>query len=787
MKKALLLAILLYVSSNALSQTWVRIPDTLHLNFNTSWFSILHPDTGVIAGAMPVRLEPPAPYVFNTTNGGTTLNQNPLSNAAPLAGCKSFYFTDENTGYVAGGGIAKTYDGGNNWYNILDYFTVGGTIYDLVFASPVKGYGVGEYVFGGTPEGDLYKTTDAGATWTQSTISFDAAPLTSVVHAAPNLLYVGASMASVDSPTVFVSSDDGNSWSPSSFTKNVYSLAFVSSRVGYAASDSGIYLTKDSAKTWNLILNSTAPLNCIRIKGGFGFAVGSDGSIYQTIDNGKTWNAVVSPVQGIANLTNVFIVSSRVAYAVGLDGVILKYTSPSGSGLVSSFRTFTYDSLALAVDAKGNHKPILTKPYANRFAVSFKNDSTLGATSLSVDFGKAPILTNLTSSWPGVITSGNKGLHIDIAFDAPLASGSAVVISGTSAKGSAQKIKSWNWIFEDLSVSKPNKNVVWISNSLILQMPNSINVLQLVGNGLKVGLGGAHSVLSTSYKDVIKSIVVSRDLTHTGLPRSLDKFSNGKSIKTQQKNLSPLVHNNRLFAEAIGLQTNLRASVMGITPSGLGSLVYDEGTGSLLPLNGMTIIEIATLLDKFMSSYNDTALIPGSVMPLEWSGLSVDTLYDRIRKINQSFSGPLDTLSFGSGLVFTGVRDLSDVPFLLFSPLAAQRVEQLLKNLKASINEIPVDYVLSQNYPNPFNPTTTFEVYLPVKSYVTLKVFNMLGQEVASLADREEVEEGNQKFTFNGSDLSSGVYFYRLIAEGISNDGSTGQAFTSIKKMVLMK
>jgi len=91
------------------------------------------------------------------------------------------------------------------------------------------------------------------------------------------------------------------------------------------------------------------------------------------------------------------------------------------------------------------------------------------------------------------------------------------------------------------------------------------------------------------------------------------------------------------------------------------------------------------------------------------------------------------------------------------------------------------EYTLDQNYPNPFNPSTTINFSLAVDSKVSLKVFNVLGQEVASLLNGQ-MSAGSQKVSFDASSLNSGVYFYRLEANGID-----GQKFSSTKKMILTK
>jgi hypothetical protein len=88
----------------------------------------------------------------------------------------------------------------------------------------------------------------------------------------------------------------------------------------------------------------------------------------------------------------------------------------------------------------------------------------------------------------------------------------------------------------------------------------------------------------------------------------------------------------------------------------------------------------------------------------------------------------------------------------------------------------PKQYALLQNYPNPFNPTTTISYQLPVASQVSLKVFDVLGREVMTLVNGRQ-DAGAYNFNFNASDLSSGVYFYRL---------QSGN-FVQTKKMMLVK
>jgi hypothetical protein len=95
-------------------------------------------------------------------------------------------------------------------------------------------------------------------------------------------------------------------------------------------------------------------------------------------------------------------------------------------------------------------------------------------------------------------------------------------------------------------------------------------------------------------------------------------------------------------------------------------------------------------------------------------------------------------------------------------------IEQLTGDIKT--------YSLSNNYPNPFNPTTKISYQIPELSFTTLKVYDVLGSEIATLVN-EEKSVGSYEVEFYGTGIVSGTYFYRLQA------GS----FVETKKMVLMK
>jgi len=119
-----------------------------------------------------------------------------------------------------------------------------------------------------------------------------------------------------------------------------------------------------------------------------------------------------------------------------------------------------------------------------------------------------------------------------------------------------------------------------------------------------------------------------------------------------------------------------------------------------------------------------------------------------------------------SGLVGTDGNPLGD---LSYYPAELVGVEAIGE-------EIPTSFELNQNYPNPFNPTTTVEFSIPDAGEYKLDVFNILGQSVAQLINKD-LQAGNYKSTFDASNLSSGLYFYKL----------SGKNVNITKKMMLLK
>lgn len=436
------------------------------------------------------------------------------------------------------------------------------------------------------------------------------------------------------------------------------------------------------------------------------------------------------------------------------------------------YRTFIYDSMIVK-------KAIPKKPVTEYWEFSIINTTPGDLSEINVSF-KNDVKEILSVS--GSFTAS--GLKKDWKFSGGVLShNQTLIIKGRSTKAKVQAI---NKLFLGPVTRTPSaKNIAPDIDLHELPMPNIASVRDLAflragfaTNPWIVGVAMTNPDSAKVYGwvslkksgDMYKSLYDKGQ--HVLIGKGFDLIGT-KAFTKAQTSLVPTKQNNKTFADLLTFKFNILISDSGITPPGFGDLKLVQPGN---PWNGMLLRDIATEGDRMMTYHDRYTSTPSLYF-------SLDSL---LCGLNAAFSGPIDTTSWSVAMHLTGLSQLQDIGYL--SPSSMTPVVHHDQNIPDPVVTLPSKINLEQNYPNPFNPTTTIQFELPFSAVVTLTVYNMLGQEVASLLNHKTLEEGIQEAIFDASTLASGMYIYRLTVEQLDENGITSpERLISSKKMLFVK
>ncbi len=415
------------------------------------------------------------------------------------------------------------------------------------------------------------------------------------------------------------------------------------------------------------------------------------------------------------------------------------------------------------------NKPLLKKPVTDYWEFKITNHSGVEITRLNVQFKSTVGLIISSSNFTST------GHNSYFTFNGLLMPNDSVIITGRSVKPVHQKITK---ITFDPLVLPPQFNLLPQVEHVEYPMPNLANVRNDAyqrgafgsTSGLVVGISRPDAAKFYGWVRMAKPANLYKSLIyhglHIGAPHGFDFFDNGWRFVKEQPFLTPTKQNNVLFADLLTLKFNIAISARGITLPGFGELRYVQNGN---PYSSMLIRDIAARADSMMTFW--------TINPALYHML--DTT---IEQLNKSFSGTFDTLSWVDSLKIAGVKTLFSVPYLQVSGIPPTTISGVAGKQVL----LPDQFALLQNYPNPFNPTTTISFTLPSPGIVTLKVYNILGQEIQTVVNREDMDQGLQEVGFNGNTFASGVYFYRLTVE-TTDDAGAVHLYNDVRKMLLLK
>ena len=721
--------------------------------------------------------------ITKTTDGGQTFTEVGAGNF-PFTELRDIHFFSENTGYVLGSysdAFAKTTDGGNTWVKSTtlpqDFY------YDMIVFNEQRIIVSGSY--SGTS--NIYLTTDGGATWTAS--------------AAGNLSIF--SMTFLDSLTGFAGSEGGMaykttngglSWNVVTTLNALPTDAFFSmfnqgSNLYVLSYDSTLYVSTDAGATFtsSQFLPSGNIAIVMRAGAVFGstiYLAGDLGSFYKSTNNGTSWQSPTK-IAKVGYLQDVYANNSGKIIAVGEPSILStigeqiivsddggqNWTSISLPSLDADLRSIKMidANTGYTVGSSGS----IWKTTNGGYDWNLYNSPTTEQAFNAVDFynaqygmtagnnGEAWKTTDGGNTWTSLT-----GLIPNDYFNgiAMIDSVSALVI-GYSIYKTTDGGLTWSTITPTFPDGPPSK---------IKMFNESVGVI--------VGATGFFAFNPFVYKttdggDTWNSMnfpFTTTDKLYNFEFRTADDLvvvgNAGGVFHTSDNGATWTQFNVGLSNFSFGSQ------VLGVTFSGPNEAIVAGASAQIVS------IQLPNVLPVELVSF--TCEVNNPNVKLHWVTASElnNQGFEVERKIAESNIWQTIGHLPGRGTT-TNSTDYYFNDENLVSGVYNYRIKQIDFNGKFEYSEVvtadlstPATFALEQNYPNPFNPSTNISYSIPNNYFITLQVYDMLGNEVATLVNGEKAA-GNYQVTFDASALSNGVYFYRLQANG----------FDITKKMILMK
>ena len=607
----------------------------------------------------------------------------------------------------------------------------------------------------------MFRSTDNGGSWAR------ILPTGITSYVVQGSKVFAAAGMNPDIPYgVYFSNDTGASWTATNFpNKRTYSVAVKGTTV-FAGTDSSIYKSTDNGNTWNISKSVLGQVSAIVISpsGSFVYA-GTNNGVFRSTDLGETWtatntgitsNSVLSLAQfpaGSADSSYIFAGTNGGIFCSKDNGSTWRacglpndqfssnsFLAASGSMLLagSGYMKASSDKFGHSIGWQGN---------INGSVIFLSTDN--GSTWTEADLGLAGLNTRLGS----LIVNGS-----DI-FAGTYPGGVFISTNGGTS-----------WENSSFGMNNTNVHALVASESYIFA--------GTTGGGVNISMNNGLNWTASNFGLT--------DITIYALAISGSNLFAGTLMKTGSQNI-PIYNNDVFFTSDHGTTW---AKIDSQSTSGITPLI------TCLSVNGSNVVVGTGNLTTSYSQWKQS----GSVYRLTFDGekwnrsdsaLSGNYISSLVSTGSTFFAGTYTGGVFASsnnGVSWTsindGLTDLSAISLVihnsnLFAATSSgvwRRPLSEITSVQPVKRALPTSYNLAQNYPDPFNPSTKIMYSVPATGLVTLKVYNILGQEVATLFSGIR-NAGNYEATFDGSKLASGVYFYRLQAGN----------HMLVKKMLMLK
>lgn len=700
-----------------------------------------------------------------------------------ILGNGTIFFVDENNGWIFDEyHIRKTNDGGTSWEVMLTFETNKEPMYsstknsDLIyFVNSQTGYFITPKYGSISDKSYLYKTTNGGTTWIRYKLIITNN--TNEPSSMKNLFFIDENTGWVASVgNILKTTNGGVTWEQVyTGTLGIQKIHFTDSQNGWAYINNKLNKSIDGGVTWNeIVVPGSTYIYTISCNGNNVWVGGYNDGIYKSTDNGVNWNKVSNTFpSGPQTWSNGYFKMFNLTHGVSnghitTDGGITwtekfnRYNFYSDVSLLNINNCWFYDNngnLNKSTDFFNtsevvfhNTNNILNFNYLS--SIEIVNNNLVIATFAnggilrSSDAGKTwkfikdlygiHLIRDISfaNSTTGIVVGKKLNILSDTAYISRTTDGGATwsLVYQLPGNEDIYSVDYSNGIYFAQSNSKKlrstNNGLNWSADSTDLQW--GLNQIQFNGN---IGYGVSPSGNPRLYKtinggtgwNIVLNItcvgslnVITENLIYANFSDSLFSKSTDGGITWTKTGWTPNSEFNRIFFK----DAALGVAVGGNLSFGAGTFITENGGNS-------------------------------------WT--KVSELYNIIG----STSNGIDFVSKENGYIANSYGLFTMKSFGVIDSITSVENEFYIS---------PSDFTLFQNYPNPFNPSTVISYQLSAFSNVVLKVYDVLGNEVATLVNKEK-SPGNYKVHWNASEFASGLYFYKLQA---------GQ-FSSVKKLILIK
>jgi hypothetical protein len=568
----------------------------------------------------------------------------------------------------------------------------------------------------GNTYGYIYFSTDNGRSWTLVNLGLECrevccfAVSPSSDGAAPPIIFAGN-----DGAGVYRSTDNGASWTHivNDDLASVAGLAFSGTNLIVSTYSYGVFLSTDNGTSWTRVISWERSLwnTSVAASGPDAFVGSQEHGVFHSTDNGASWTSAnvgltLAPVQCLA-----------------VSGVNV-YAGTWGAGAFGS----TNMGAKWSAVSRG-------LSMAHVYALAAKDSSLFIGTD-----GGVLLSTNRGASWTPV----NAGLWNTVVHALVVAQDGMSLFAGTAQGFFRSTDNGTSW-------SGGDRRAIW---SLAVAGPNIYAGLDSYGAVIQHSTNnGTDWTLTWIQGSSIRAVAISGTDVFAGCaPQEVGPniWVGGGIYRSTDEGTSWTTMNTGLVDSSISVLAVSGTTLYAGTNGGRTYLSRNNGTSwtaatiplTNLALNGPGITALTFIEGRLIAGTNGSGIFVSTLDGTNWTSFSV---------------------GLGNTFVNSLLLDGTDLFVGTEGGVWRRSWSELVTSAASPSCQLPSTSVLHQNYPNPFNPSTTIKFELPKASHVNLSVFDVLGRQVSVLVN-ERRDAGVHEVKFDGSNLASGVYFYRLQA-----------------------